>query len=408
MIFILLISVSVKLLADKEKISGHKNQEIKIISLDFKKIPVRELLQFIAEAMGCNIIMSESVTGNLALHFKNVTWQQAFHIILEMTGFVSKQIDNVLLIASPLEFANRQKSVTEAALVKTFKIKLYHAQVSQVMAQLKNEDNILSPIAKVSANVEDNSLWIKENVENIPLVTSFIHQRDKVEKQILILAKIINLDDKKVHELGIKFRPISREKSDQGLTLSFPEGNSPGLNLAIASIAQWQLLNLELAALEASGYSKIMADPKIVTLNHQPAIIEAGEEIPYQEKTASGATNVSFKKAALSLKVTPTVLPDRSIILELEIKQNKISSLSVNGTPAIQTQELKTQVIIGNRQTIILGGIYETTNCQVVEKIPVLSHLPLVGQLLSHCDTQQLKKQLLIFVTPEIIGNVHG
>lgn len=382
-----------------------KSRGSETISLDFKKIPVRELLQFIAESMGCNIIMSESVSGNLALHFQKVSWQQAFNIVLEMTGMVQRRMGNVLLIASPAEFAARQKNMAQATSIQTVKVKLYHANVAQVLSSLKNESTILSPGALVSANVEDNSLWIREDTSNLPVVISFLRQKDQIEKQILICAKVVNLDDKKVNELGIRLKSSAKLKSDGGLTLNFPEVAQSSLNFAIASIAEQQLLSLELAALETSGHSKIIADPKILTLNHQAAIIEAGEEIPYQEKTASGATNVSFKKAALSLKVTPSVLPDGRITLELEISQNKVSSLAVNGTPGIQTQELKTQVTVKNHQTVILGGIFEASQGQLSDKVPLFSRIPLIGALLSHTKKEGGRKQLLVFVTPQIVSD---
>jgi type IV pilus assembly protein PilQ len=375
-----------------------------IITLDFKKIPIRELLQFIAEAMQANIMMSESVTGNVSLHFRNVTWSKALDVILEMSGLViKKEKDNIWLIATPREFAERQKILTEASPMKVIKFNLHHTDAMLISTTLKTQADILSPMAKVSVNPRENSLWIKENAMNLPSLLNYLHQIDLPEKQILISAKIINIDDNKIHELGIHFNGTMKSPSSEGLNVSLPITTSNSLQIAIATLPQNQLLNLQLDALETAGYSKIMADPQIITQNRKLALIEAGEEIPYQETTSSGATSVTFKKATLSLKVTPTTLPDGQIILELEISQNKISPLAVNGTPAIQTQELKTQVIVHDGQTVILGGIYESSNSKIAHKIPLIANLPLIGSLLSHKNRHFIRKELLIFISPHVL-----
>ena len=384
--------------------SAEQLQQQKIVSLDFKKISIRELLQFIAEATNNNIIMSENVAGYVSLHFRKVTWSEALDAILEMAGLVKKQKDNILFIATANEFALRQKSLLEASPMKVVKVKLHHLDVSQMETLLKNQADLFSSNAKISINPQENSLWIKENLDNMPHLLSYLQQIDKPEQQILIAAKIINLDSKKIRELGLSFRDPATVRSSNNLSVSMPQQEANGLQLAIATIAQNQLLNLQLDALEAAGYSKVIADPKLITQNRKEALIEAGEEIPYQESTASGATSVTFKKAALSLKVKPTFLPDGRIILALEVSQNKVSPLAVNGTPAIQTQELKTEVIVHTGQTVILGGILEKSTARFENKLPFIANIPIVGTLLSRSEKQEDLKQLLIFVSPRVLG----
>lgn len=374
------------------------------MTLDFKRIAVRELLQFIAEEMNCNIIMSDSITGNISLHFRGITWEKAFDTILEMSGLVKKQSGDIVIVGTPSEFSLRQKNMEQATLVKVVKIQLHHADANQTLSLLKSQANILSPAATINVNNQDNTLWLKESVENLPMVIDFIKQSDIPDKQVLISAKVVNIDDKCINELGVRLK-TSVARTAHDLHSSFPETRNNTVNFAILSFAQNQILNLELDALEKTGHSHMIADPKIITLNRHIATIEAGEEIPYQEKTASGATSVTFKKAALSLRVMPTVLPDNRIILELEINQNKISALSINGTPAIQTQELKTQIIIRNDESVMLGGIFSTENSKVIDKVPILGHVPIVGQLLNHCEHQEVKKELVILVSPHLINS---
>lgn len=373
------------------------------VTLEFKKIPVRDLVQFLADSMNYNLIMSESVGGSVSLHFRNVSWEKTLDTVLDMAGLVKKQTDNILVIGTPAEFALRQQNLSEASLYKMVNVPLKHIDVAELVTLLRTQAELVSSSAKISANSRDNHIWIKDNAENIPQILRFIHQVDIPAQQILITAKIVNIDDNKISELGLKFK---NKKPDnffpKSLHTNLPEENTLPLTFVIANLAQNKLLDLELSALESSGYSKLIANPRLITQNHKQATIEAGEEIPYQEKTSSGATSINFKKAALSLKVLPILTPDNNIVLELEISQNKTSSLAINGTPGIQTQELKTQVIVQDGQTVILGGIYEKSASELVSKTPIVGDIPLIGKLFNHYEKNENRKQLLIFVTPQV------
>lgn len=374
------------------------------ISMDFKNISVRELLQFIAESMNLNVIMSASVSGSVSLHFRNILWQNALDLVLEMTGLVKSQRGNTIFIATANEFALRQKQLNEALPLKFVKFKLLHIDVNQAQLLVQNQVNLLSSLAKITVNPLENSLWIKENTENLPHIMRYLKQIDVLEKQLLIHAKIVNVDDQKVRELGIQFGLNTVGKSIDALSQNLPVTETHGLCVAFTTLVQQQLINVQLDALEKAGFSQVIACPQLIAQNHKTADIEAGEEVPYQEKTASGATNVSFKKAALSVKVTPTILPDGNVFLALEITQNKISPLSVQGVPVIQTQELKTEVLIHRDETVILGGIYEFSESIVSRQLPFLGELPVVGNLFSCKSKQQTRKQLLIFVSPHLLA----
>lgn len=372
-----------------------------VITLDFKRIAIRELLEFVADQLRYNIILSESITGYISLHLKQVTWMQALDALLDVSGLVKKIDHNMLYIGTPSNFVARQQNMQQAALLKLIKVCLHHIDAAQAYSLLKTQTDFLTPMAKVTCNSQENSLWIKESIENLPPVIDFLHHLDVPDKQIVIEAKIINLDENKKCELGFKFNSTNAKLSPEVTGLTGNDSNK--FNFAIVSLAQNKILNLELDILEKTGHSQVVADPIIVTQNRKTATVEAGEDIPYQEKTTSGATSVTFKKAALGLKVTPTVLPDRRIILELEISQNKVLPISINGTPAIQTQELKTQVIIHGDETVILGGIYQTDSAKVKTQLPLIGNIPGIGALVNHNENQQVKRELLIFITPHIL-----
>jgi type IV pilus assembly protein PilQ len=403
---ILFLLLMIVLLLEQPVVAEQIDKKISVgtqkVTLDFKKIAIRELLELFADELHYNIIINEDVTGSVALHLKEVTWSQALEALLNVAGLAKKIEHNLLYVGTPANFATRQQNLQQAALLKTVRVVLHHIDAEQASTFLKTQADFLSPLAKIICNLRDNSLWIKETADNLPLVLDFLQQSDVPDKQILITAKVINLDEKQKCELGVKFNSCVASKISNKGTLGTEEVNNR-FNFAILTMSQNQQLNIELDALEKTGHSTIVADPTIIAQNRKTATIEAGEDIPYQEKTASGATSVAFKKAALSLKVTPTVLPDHRITLDLEISQNKVLPLSVNGTPAIQTQELKTQVVIRADQSIILGGIYETDHAKVKTTVPFIGQIPVVGALVGHSDQQHVKRELLILISPHLL-----
>jgi type IV pilus assembly protein PilQ len=244
---------------------------------------------------------------------------------------------------------------------------------------------------------------VVDTSQNLLAIKQYLKTIDVPEKQILIEARIVNMDCQIMEELGLHFKAKKPHEQRDHFHMSLPEVTSGRWNFSIAQFSSPNFLDLELAALESRGKGKILACPKLITQNRKSAIIESGEEIPYQEQTSSGATSVNFKKAALSLKVTPQITSKSQILLSLEINQDKVSSLSVNGTPAIQMQNLKTQVMVKDGQTVILGGIFEEAKNQVDHQLPWLGHLPLVGKLLSDHHTEFSRKELLLFITPKVI-----
>jgi type IV pilus assembly protein PilQ len=406
-VFIIFILFSILSFAGETKQFNSANLlSDKPITLDFKMISVRELLRLSAGLLGVNMVISENVTGSLSLHLQNIKKEHLLDIILEMSGLVKKQRDNVLYITTANDLLQTQQTELELQPLRSAWIKLYHADVTEAAALLKGQSDLLSKYAQISVNNHDNSIWIKEKVARFAFILSYLQHLDTPEKQVLIEAKIVNVDDSKLNELGLHLKKYAKPQDGRHeFNLSLPEDEAGRFTLAIAKIGQVSLLDLELSALERMGHGKVIASPRLITQNHKTATIEAGEEIPYQEKTSSGATSVTFKKAALGLKVTPQLTPDNRILLELEINQNKMSPVAVNGTPAIQTQELRTQVVVDDGQTVVLGGIFEKSDSTIDEKLPLLGSIPVLGQIFNRHHITTSRKQLLIFVTPRVMAN---
>ncbi|HYF97400.1 MAG TPA: secretin, partial [Coxiellaceae bacterium] len=235
-------------------------------------------------------------------------------------------------------------------------------------------------------------------------IKNIIAKLDIPVKQILIKARIINLDERYLQNLGISFG-TQITNNDTGLNLEEAAVNfqSGQFNIPIVKLQNNEFIDLQLNALEQDGHAQIISSPELITNNLIAASIQSGEEVPYQEQTINGNTSVTFKKAVLKLKVTPNIMPQQKILLQLEINQDKISTLSVQGVPVIRTQELITEVLLNSKETVVLGGIYEQSNSQAFNQVPLLNKIPLVGRLFRQRQTLRERKKLLIFITPQIL-----
>lgn len=379
-------------------------------SLNFKDISVRDLLTLLAQFKHKNLVLSESVQGNLTVHLENTTWQQALDIILDMQGLSMRQEGEILLIAPTEEMLDREKQHMVGESQHTVFIPIHYAKAADLGALLKgNSDGLLSTQGSVTVDERTNQLWIKDTPERLVQIRTFLKGVDVPAKQVQIAARIVNVDESSVEELGLKFGTVSARQgstdntSQLHMDMPLAVNNVGHFTMAIAKLGEGTLLDLELSALEREGRAHVISNPQLMTANRQPALIESGQEIPYQEKTSSGATNITFKKAVLSLKVTPEITPENKILLNLTVNQDKVDSLTVNGVPAISTQQVQSQVLVNNGETIVLGGIYEQSNRHLVERIPFWGKIPFLGKLFSNKETHTARKELLVFVTPKTI-----
>lgn len=420
------LSLPTKVLATKQVPMGCENKTETPISLNFQNIKVRAALQLLAEFGECNLIIDEKVKGNLSLHLTDIPWQQALDTILQSQDLVKAPIQNSWVIMPQRVFLehdkeklriNAERQALNPLLGKLIQIHYSKATILADLLKDKN-NNILSPQGSVNVDVRGNSLWVKDSKERLIEIEKVIKQFDRPIRQIAIEARIVNVDKIKSNELGAKFgfqtlptlnanamlsKPFSRGfQPNLNMDLPFSEFKNGKMQFNLMHISKNIFLDLELTALENEGDLKIISTPHLMTADQMPAFIQAGEDIPYQKKER-GDTVIEFQPAVLSLAVTPQILPNNKLMLDLAVNQDQPSTFTVSGAPAIHRRGIKTQVIINDGETVVLGGIYEHIQNQKVEQVPFLGSIPILGLLFSYKETSQKCNELLIFLTPTIL-----
>lgn len=283
-------------------------------------------------------------------------------------------------------------------------ISIHYVSAEDLSKIIANKSlGILSSSGSVMAT-DNHHLYICDETAAIHRARLLIQNLDVASSQILINAKIVTVDNQFMHKLGVLYKTGQLAKSDSNSSVSNAvESTLDNISIPILKFRDSSYLAAELVALEDEGHAELISNPELLTLNQQAAVIESGEEVPYQEATSSGATSVAFKKAVLRLKVTPELMPNHQILLHLIINQDKISSLTVNGVPAIRTQALQTQVLMDNHETLVLGGIFEQTDSDQERGVPGLRKIPVVGVLFRQHRREFSHRQLLVFVTPSVV-----
>ena len=421
-------------LGDSEDFTG------RTISLNFQDIPVRTVLQIIADYNEFNLITSDTVTGNITLRLDGVPWDQALDIILKVKGLDKRMQGNILMVAPSDELAAReaknlqaQQQVEELAPLYSEYVQINYAKATELADLIKNEDtSILSSRGSVSVDERTNTLLIRDTTKIIEDIKRMVNILDIPVRQVIIEARMVTVKDNVNEELGIRWGITNTDGqfatsgslggtsianniatnpgignipplSDR-LNVNLPVVNPAGaLAFQVARLADGTILDLELSAMEKENKGEIIASPRITTANQKEAYIEQGVEIPYQEASSSGATSTQFKKAVLSLTVTPHITPDNKIILDLVVTQDTVSDVQSGQAPAIDTQRIGTQVLVNNGETIVLGGIYQQSIISTISKVPVLGDIPYFGWLFRNSNQFNEKKELLIFVTPRIV-----
>ena len=423
--------------------TASKQYQGKPISLNFQDIPVRTVLQLIADFNNLNLVTTDSVAGNLTLRLDGVPWEQALDIILKVRGLDKRLDNNILLVAPAEEIAAREKQqlesrnqVADLAQLYTEYLQINYAKASEVAALLSSESTkLLSPRGAVSVDERTNVLVVKDTADVISSIKRMLDILDIPVKQVVIEARMVTIDDGFDEALGVRWgvtkndghgnstsgsiegndgsgnnnggSTITRPSADDRLNVNLPVTNAAGtLAFQVARLADGTLLDLELSALEKESKAEIIASPRVTTANQKPALIEQGTEIPYVESSSSGATSVTFKKAVLSLKVTPQITPDNRVILDLTVTQDTKGETVPTGTGdavSINAQSITTQVLVNNGETLVLGGIYQQTIKSDVTKVPLLGDIPGLGALFRKTTSENKKRELLIFVTPKIV-----
>ena len=438
------VVISSKPEVDKSVQISNGGDDSKPISINFQDIPVRNVLQLIADYNDFNLVVADTVTGNLTLRLDGVPWQQVLDIILQVKGLDKRVEGNVVLIAPKSELDAQEKQVleqaqmaSELASLSSEILSIKYAKASDIAELLVGEGDItmLSSRGSITVDERTNSLLLRDLPENIVVIKDIIDTLDIPIKQVQIEARIVTVNEGNLDELGVRWGITNTNGSttvggsiesnlaavglyDGGSGGGLPVDDFLNVNLGLANPAASSiafqvaklgsnlLLDLELSALQAESKAEIISSPRLITTNKKPAYIEQGTEIPYLEASSSGATSVSFKKAVLSLMVTPQITPDNRLVLDLIVTQDRPGQVVKTGTGeavAIDTQRIGTQVLVNNGETVVLGGIYQHSLSNSVEKVPLLGDLPLLGVLFRRSSENIGKKELLIFVTPKVV-----
>jgi type IV pilus assembly protein PilQ len=415
---------------DKFPYSGEK------LSLNFQDIEVRAVLQLIADFTGLNLVASDTVGGSITLRLQNVPWDQALELILKTKGLDKRTVGNVLLVAPADEIAARErleiennKQVADLAPVRLEIVQVNYAKASDIVELLRQDKELISSRGYISSDPRTNTISVRETSDKLVQIRKLVETWDIPVRQVLIEARIVRARSNLTEEMGIQWGGGGRDEDGDTLfrvggsvntltelsgsnVVTFPDALAVDLgvsrqnssSLAIGFGNGDYLIDLELSAFEADGKGEIVAQPKIVTADRQTATIKSGEEIPYQEASSSGATSVSFKEAVLSLEVTPQITPDDNIIMDLKVNQDNRGEITA-GIPSIETNEVITQVLVGNGETIVLGGIFQSEESITITKTPFLGDIPYIGELFKKTESIDQRAELLIFITPKLLKN---
>jgi len=441
------------------------------LTLNFQDIEVRAVLQLLADASGQNIVVTDTVSGNVTLRLQNVPWDQALDIILRTKGLDKRKQDNVLIIAPAEELAAREKAdlaakkdLLELAPLRSEYLQINYAKALDIAALVQarsqsggaggggmtSQNSMLSMRGSVSVDERTNTLLIQDTAESLANIRQMVSTLDIPVRQVLIEARIVVVSEDFTRELGVRsgLTATTRNGNDGlysttgtaasnntildsalenlqsgsgtpypvavpgGATspnrynVNLPVG-SPAGSLAFMVLGSDYIVDLELSAAQSEGNGEVISSPRIITANQKEAVISQGTEIPYQEAASSGAATIQFKEAVLQLRVTPLITPDNRLILDLNVKKDRVGTIVVTqggvNVPSIDTSELTTQVLVNDGQTVVLGGILETERRESEKKVPLLGDIPVLGRLFKSTRRTNDKDELLIFVTPKIL-----
>lgn len=424
--------------------SPHEDQ--RPISLNFQNVEISTLLQVFAEFTGLNLVVTDTVKGQVTVRLTDVPWPQALQIVLQSKGLASRQDGRVLWVAPQGEWAQREKMQldAQAALeavspVQMMSMRLQYARAADVAQRLQGAGTgggagrWLSSRGSVLAEPRTNQLFISDLPQRLAEVQKLLAQLDIPVRQVLIEARIVEADDQFGQSLGVRLGAglaVPLRVNQRGNTLAvgagnpetgagvvsgnqvaFPAGsagqtlNTPAsFAVSLFNAAADRFINVEISALEADGRGKVVSRPRVVTADQTKALIEQGTELPYQTASASGATSITFRKANLKLEVTPHITPDGSVVLEVDVSRDSVGQITPAGF-AINTKHVKTQVRVEDGGTVVLGGIYEATDRNNEAKVPGLGDVPGLGWLFKNRDQAQRKSELLIFLTPRVMAD---
>lgn len=388
------------------------------LSLNFQDVEVRAVLQVLADYAGVNLVASDAVQGNVTLRLHDVPWDQALDLVLRSKGLARRQEGNVLLVAPATELATqsfdtRVGQALEAQLqpLRRELLPIHHAKAAELaellMASLA-DDGILAGRGSLSVDERTNTLVLHQPAERLAELRQLVAQLDVPVRQVVIEARIVEANVDYQKSLGVRWGgPLYLEDPQPGKDLFVDLGlERAGISIGLGLLRGGVLLDLELSAMEKSGNGEIISQPKVVTADKETARILKGTEVPYQETSKSGATSVAFREASLSLEVTPQITPDNKVIMTVRVTKDEPDYVNaLNDVPPIRKNEVNAKVRVTDGETIVIGGVYSTSQNNVVDKVPFFGDLPYVGRLFRRDALQEKKSELLVFLTPRIMSD---
>jgi type IV pilus assembly protein PilQ len=439
---------------EEVKFFEEKTYEGTKVTFNFQDIPVRSVLQLIADVSDLNIVVADSVGGNLTLRLTNVPWDQALDIVMDARNLDMRKNGNVLWIGPTAEIAAREQQLLKAQQdrrilepLQTVLIPMSYSKALEMKTLIEESTNsvdseygLLSERGSVTVDERTNTLLITDTAERILEIRELLTELDYAVRQVQIESRIVIASSEFAHDLGVRFGVTAWhfgsnigvigadgnvtdtinpaiDPRDDGLIdipgypnryeVNLPAATANAATLGLSFLTSNLLLDLELSALESEGEGEIISMPRVVTANQAEAFVKQGVEIPYEESTSSGATAVQFKDAVLELRVTPLITPDNRVQMDLKVKQDTVGQIfqtSRGGSvPSIDTRQLETKVLVPNGETVVLGGIFQDEKSSKEEKVPWLGDIPGVGSLFRRRANQTRKRELLIFITPTIV-----
>ncbi|MDR0211123.1 MAG: type IV pilus secretin PilQ [Pseudomonas putida] len=388
------------------------------LSLNFQDIEVRAALQVLADHAGINLVASDTVQGSLTLRLEDVPWDQALDLVLRSKGLARREEGNVLVVAPVVELAEqfreaRSGQALDAQLqpMRRELLPIHHAKaadMAELLLAALADEGILTGRGSLSVDPRTNTLVAYQPADRLAELRRLVGQLDVPVRQVLIEARIVEANVDYEKSLGVRWgSPLQGDTARLGEDLFVDLGverATSGIGLGV--LRGGTLLDLELSAMEKSGNGEIISQPKVVTADKETARIIKGTEVPYQETSKSGATSISFREASLSLEVTPQITPDGKVVMAVRVTKDEPDYVNaLNNVPPIRKNEVNAKVRVADGETIVIGGVYSTTQNNVVDKVPFLGDLPYVGRLFRRDVLQEKKSELLVFLTPRIMSD---
>ncbi|BBR52024.1 Type IV pilus biogenesis and competence protein pilQ precursor [Pseudomonas putida] len=388
------------------------------LSLNFQDIEVRAALQVLADHAGINLVASDTVQGSLTLRLEDVPWDQALDLVLRSKGLARREEGNVLVVAPIAELAEqfreaRSGQALDAQLqpMRRELLPIHHAKaadMAELLLAALADEGILTGRGSLSVDPRTNTLVAYQPADRLAELRRLVGQLDVPVRQVLIEARIVEANVDYEKSLGVRWgAPLQGDTARLGKELFVDLGVERGTSgIGLGVLRGGTLLDLELSAMEKSGNGEIISQPKVVTADKETARIIKGTEVPYQETSKSGATSISFREASLSLEVTPQITPDGKVVMAVRVTKDEPDYVNaLNNVPPIRKNEVNAKVRVADGETIVIGGVYSTTQNNVVDKVPFLGDLPYVGRLFRRDVLQEKKSELLVFLTPRIMSD---